>query len=249
MLTYRSSTSFESRFNRKPATPRKRLTALKQEQIHEAKESSTERFGLQTPPASDDGVGVDQCCECERNRKRTKTRAESISQNQALANATPAIFAAQSYLQYQSEKFLSRFDANCYIHLLNKMDSHDVTRDRLPDDFKVKEGDICSNALKQVFKVAPPRALVISVETDVLFRPEQQRQLAECLPEAKFADLESTDGHDGFLLEFATLGSLISEHLKLELPRLYEGKSPGNKPVLEQGTIVSSVFGEAEAEW
>ncbi len=40
------------------------------------------------------------------------------------------IFSAQSYLRYQGEKFVKRFDANCYVHLTRKMDQHDVARGR-----------------------------------------------------------------------------------------------------------------------
>jgi homoserine O-acetyltransferase len=249
MLTYRSSTSFESRFNRKPATLKKHSTAPKPGLKRDADVTSEICIGLQTPPSSDDGVEVESICECERNRKRARKEPLSGSMARKVPETPSAVFAAQSYLQYQSEKFLSRFDANCYIHLLNKMDSHDVTRGRMPESFKDNEGEISSIALKYVFGEIPPRALVISVDTDVLFRPEQQLQLAECLPEAKFADLESSDGHDGFLLEFATLGSLIVDHLKSELPQLYEGNVVYKGVEQEQEIAVNSVFGEAEAEW
>ena len=39
------------------------------------------------------------------------------------AKQAPApIYAAQSYMQYQAEKFLQRFDANCYVSMTTKMD-------------------------------------------------------------------------------------------------------------------------------
>lgn len=49
-----------------------------------------------------------------------------------LANEPPpkSVFSAQSYLRYQGDKFVRRFDANCYMHLSQKMDSHDVARGR-----------------------------------------------------------------------------------------------------------------------
>ncbi|KAG6849955.1 hypothetical protein C0991_010902, partial [Blastosporella zonata] len=43
--------------------------------------------------------------------------------------STP-IFSAQSYLRYQGQKFIARFDANCFIHITHKMDTHDISRGR-----------------------------------------------------------------------------------------------------------------------
>ncbi len=44
--------------------------------------------------------------------------------------AQPNIYSAQSYLRYQGDKFVKRFDANCYISITRKLDLHDVFRDR-----------------------------------------------------------------------------------------------------------------------
>ncbi len=39
-------------------------------------------------------------------------------------------FAVQSYLRYQGDKFIRRFDANCYLALTAMMDTHNVARER-----------------------------------------------------------------------------------------------------------------------
>jgi homoserine O-acetyltransferase len=242
MLTYRSDISFENRFNRKAATQKKRVVTL----VKDAEES----LGLQTPPPSDDGSSPEPSCDCQRDQKLASSEVPyNQRSNHASKDAVPVTFAAQSYMQYQAEKFLTRFDANCYIHLTAKMDTHDVTRDRLPEPFDCHEGVITNDDLKEVFKNVPARSLVISVDTDVLFRPSQQRQLAECLPAAKFADLGSSDGHDGFLLEFATLGDLITQHLSEELPWLYEGDKAYETSGCEIELVIDSIFGEAEIVW
>lgn len=44
---------------------------------------------------------------------------------------------------------------------------------------------------------------MISEETKIILRPEQQRLLADTLPDARFVKLDLMDGYDGFLLEFA----------------------------------------------
>lgn len=42
----------------------------------------------------------------------------------------PTVFSAQNYLRYQGDKFIHRFDANCYIAITRKMDVHDVSAGR-----------------------------------------------------------------------------------------------------------------------
>jgi homoserine O-acetyltransferase len=244
MLTYRSDISFENRFNRKTATQQKHVVTL----VNDVEEL----LGLQTPPPSDYGSSPGSNCDCQRDHRLVNSPVppnHRRDHDQGNEDVVPITFAAQSYMQYQAEKFLTRFDANCYIHLTAKMDTHDVSRDRLQKPFDQHKGIITNDDLKEVFKSVPAGSLVISVDTDVLFRPSQQRQLAECLPAAILADLGSLDGHDGFLLEFATLGDLITKHLKEGLPWLYEGDkvhgNSGGEVILAAG----SIFGEAESVW
>lgn len=154
-------------------------------------------------------------------------------------------FKAHSYLRYQGEKFVKRFDANCFIHLTQKMDHHDITSNRLPQlnlaTLSRKE------ALRKVCSRAPRNALVIGIDSDVLFRPEQQQEIADVLPDASLVMIPSAEGHDGFLLEFEILGPLIEEHLRRECPWIYEGPPL----VVEELTngVKDSVFGEVESGW
>jgi homoserine O-acetyltransferase/O-succinyltransferase len=207
MLTYRSHSSFEARFSRKPAG--KKIEA-------------TLPTSLPTPPSS---------------------QRSSVLGEHAELTSPPVIFSAQSYLQYQAKKFLRRFDANCYIHLTKKMDTHDVTRDRLasPPAYPPTEDN-----LREAFTAAPPKALVIGVETDVLFRSEQQVELAKSLPDATYIALDSDDGHDGFLLEFEALNGIILRYLQERCPWIYEGNVDGKDTVPYTVAPMNSVFGEAE---
>ena len=89
------------------------------------------------------------------------------------------------------------------------------------------------------------------MDTDVLFRHELQSELADVLPSARFAALESPDGHDGFLLEFESLGSLITSHLREYCPELFEenAKSSAWAKATEEEENHRSVFGEQEPEF
>ena len=171
-------------------------------------------------------------------------RANGIS-NETKTSSGPrkAVFSAQSYLQYQGEKFLQRFDANCYLHLIDKMDHHDLTRGRQP--LSQPEEGIDHEALPEVLRSLPPKALVIGTETDLLFRVEEQAELAASIPEASLVILPSQDGHDGFLLEFEALNEAVERHLNTLFPHFYEG-TPFDIPDSFDATVgvKNSVFGK-----
>jgi homoserine O-acetyltransferase len=152
-------------------------------------------------------------------------------------------YSAQSYLQYQADKFLNRFDANCYLHLLKKMNTHDITRGRHgsegPDQTPTNE------SLKSSLSTLPKGTTVIGVQTDLLFPLQQQIQLAQCLPDATYVALQSTDGHDGFLLDFDTLNDVITEHLQRRCAWVYEVDTR-TSDLSQKAIVVNSVFGELE---
>ncbi len=104
-------------------------------------------------------------------------------------------FEVESYLRYQGEKFNDRFDANTYFTLTRAMHTHDLARGR---------GDI-----EAVLGSLELPALVVSVSSDTLYPPEEQVFLAEHLGNARYAVLESPNGHDGFLIETDTLAAMI----------------------------------------
>jgi homoserine O-acetyltransferase len=96
-------------------------------------------------------------------------------------------FKASSYQNYQGEKLVKRFNAYSYWYLTKAMDSHNVGRERA----SVVE------ALRQI----KAKTLVIGIVNDVLFPLEEQQFLAKNTPGARFAELNSFYGHDGFLIE------------------------------------------------
>ncbi|KAK1675488.1 homoserine O-acetyltransferase [Colletotrichum godetiae] len=209
MLTYRSCTSFDSRFGRKPP----RNSQIPQEPPLDL--PRTDASIIESP------------------------RSKRDSGPQRKQNPS---FSAQGYLHYQGQKFINRFDANCYLHITNKMDSHDVAHGRTQIF-----GD---EGLAEVLSQVPPGALVVGVETDALFLPEQQQRLAANLPSASLHVLNSSDGHDGFLLEFEQLDTVIQAQLRSRLPSLYAmiHESDGSAELSIMDEAGESLTGEVE-DW
>lgn len=55
----------------------------------------------------------------------------AVDENDDESEETRAVFFAQTYLRHHAAKFTARFDANCYIAVTRKMDTHDVARGRV----------------------------------------------------------------------------------------------------------------------
>ncbi|KAI9607975.1 hypothetical protein H4Q26_005427 [Puccinia striiformis f. sp. tritici PST-130] len=67
----------------------------------------------------------------------------------------------------------------------------------------------------------PSGALVVAINSDGLFTLVEQQELADSIPDAQLVVVESTDGHDGFLLEFEQINRHVLLHLRQRLPHLY----------------------------
>ncbi|KAI9000520.1 homoserine O-acetyltransferase [Trametes punicea] len=228
LLTYRSRDSFERRFGRKPQKPPSDvLTPPRSPALPSAEDPLA---------AHNDGL---------RN-SQSRPVTPGFSTERTASSPRQPIFSAQSYLRYQGDKFTSRFDANCYIHITRKLDTHDVARGRLllPDEDE-------NAALARVLSTEPPRALVIGIESDGLFTPSEQRFIAEHIPEAELVMIPSPEGHDGFLLEFELINKHILVYLRREFPEYYRtetGEEVVETPVEDFSIKKTSLFGEAEAD-
>ncbi|GAC93884.1 homoserine O-acetyltransferase [Pseudozyma hubeiensis SY62] len=163
-------------------------------------------------------------------------------------STAPTIFSAQSYLRYQGDKFVNRFDANCYIHLTRKMDSHDVARARFPSLSSPEEEDqALVSVLSRLSSSVPtaPRVLVVSIESDGLFAPPEQVLIHKLVEGSEFVSVKSTDGHDGFLLEFEQINDGVGKFLRSTLGEIYARQ----RSEVVQGKadeVKESVFGEVE---
>lgn len=109
-------------------------------------------------------------------------------------------FKASSYQRYQGDKLVRRFNAYSYWYLTKAMDSHHLGRGR--------------DSVAQTLSAFSPQTLVVGIPADVLFPPSEQEFIAAHIPGARYYELHSDYGHDGFLIETGTLTAVISDFLK-----------------------------------
>lgn len=104
-------------------------------------------------------------------------------------------FRASTYQRYQGQKLANRFNAFTYWGLSKMMDSHNVGRDR--------------GSIENALRLIKAKTLVVGIDSDILFPLSEQRFLAETIPHARLAVMNSLYGHDGFLVEFEQLSTHI----------------------------------------
>ena len=114
-------------------------------------------------------------------------------------------FEVESYLENHAIKFTGQFDPNAYLYLSRAMDLFDLA----------DHGGSVQEALAR-FEVEC--ALVVGVETDLLFPVEQQQELADGLKaggrKTEFARLASLQGHDSFLVDMDRFRPAIGDFLR-----------------------------------
>lgn len=161
----------------------------------------------------------------------------------------PHYFSAQSYLRYQGEKFIKRFDANCYIAITRKLDTHDVSRYRYPKDETPETLDPVS-ALHHALSLIKQPTLVLGIQSDGLFTFAEQQELAAHIPNAALKTIDSPDGHDAFLLEFEQVNTHLLGFLKTVLPEIMSRTPTSDAAIADSGmnATKTSTFGEAEVE-
>ena len=100
-------------------------------------------------------------------------------------------FEVESYLRYQGDSFVRRFDANSYLYITKAIDYFDLAN-----------GD---QVLALAFRGVEARFLVISFSSDWLYPPYQSKEIVKALKannaDVSYCEIPSSYGHDAFLLE------------------------------------------------
>ena len=108
-------------------------------------------------------------------------------------------FQIESYLRYQGDKFVNRFDANAYLYLTKAVSYFDLERSY--------------GSLEAAFTQSSAKYLVISISSDRLYTPEQSkkvvRQLMRLNKDVTYVDVDSHYGHDAFLIDNPDLFRVI----------------------------------------
>lgn len=122
-----------------------------------------------------------------------------------------AEFEIESYLNAHARRFTRSFDPNCYLYLSRASDWFDLAE-------YGGTSDPTTSVRNALAKMKLERALVIGVETDILFPLEQQQQLAEDLratgTDTTFVGLDSPQGHDAFLVDTGRFGAAIGAFME-----------------------------------
>lgn len=107
-------------------------------------------------------------------------------------------YQVESYLDHHAAKLVRRFDAGSYIVLSEAMNSHDIGRGR--------------GGVRAALSRVTARTLVAGVDSDRLYPPSQQAELAAGIATADdLRVIESPYGHDGFLIEVEQVSALVGE--------------------------------------
>lgn len=255
LLTYRSRDSFESRFGRNVPDPSKRVNINGGEKLptppneHWAIHNDGHRTGATSRSGSRQNSPVPQTQAevqfMDPQFSGTKTFSPEVSAvktDSAGRPRPPTYFSAQSYLRYQGDKFVKRFDANCYIAMTRKLDTHDVSRHRA----SVESEDRVREALATIEQPA----LVLGIESDGLFTFAEQQEVAAGIPDSRLKRIDSPEGHDAFLLQFEQVNRHIVEFFHEVLPDIMAHTSAEGAAAVASVTKLtkSSTFGEAEVE-
>ncbi len=112
-------------------------------------------------------------------------------------------FAVETYLDYQGQKFVERFDANSYLYITKASDYFDLQREY--------------GSLTRAFANVRSQFLIISFASDWLYTPSESEEIVNALvannKDVSSCNIASDYGHDAFLLEPEVLGSFISGFL------------------------------------
>ena len=114
------------------------------------------------------------------------------------------VFQVESYLRHQGARFSTRFDANTYVLMTRALDLFDLS-----------EG---YTNLTTALSRAEANFLLLSFSSDWRFAPQRSIEIRDALMTASkavtCANIQTDNGHDGFLLPHQTYEGLLAEWMQ-----------------------------------
>ncbi|MFA5879620.1 MAG: homoserine O-acetyltransferase [Candidatus Margulisiibacteriota bacterium] len=112
-------------------------------------------------------------------------------------------FQVESYLKYQGDKFVDRFDANSYLYITKAIGYFDLEK---------KYG-----SLEKAFEKVMAKFLIIAFKSDWLYPPQDSKKIVNAFlklnKEVSYFESDSPYGHDAFLLPDAELTEVITSFI------------------------------------
>ena len=112
-------------------------------------------------------------------------------------------FEVEEYLHNRGDNFIKRFDPNTYLYITKAIDTFDVSRGK---------------PLYDVFKGIKTKVLVIAFKSDWLYPASQSREIVRACKlagiDTTYCEIDSTYGHDAFLLEVEEETHLVKHFLR-----------------------------------
>lgn len=129
-------------------------------------------------------------------------------------------FQVESYLKYQGDAFVRRFDANSYLYITRAMDYYDLAAGY--------------RSLIEAVAGVQAEFLVVSFTSDWLFPTHQSREIVRALQAngipTTFLEIPSSYGHDSFLLPNEQLAEAIRGFLAHVHERVRSERAAGGRP-------------------
>ncbi|MCG2712259.1 MAG: homoserine O-acetyltransferase [Candidatus Omnitrophica bacterium] len=130
-----------------------------------------------------------------------KKFSRRLKQDNGYSFSFKSDFEVEGYLRYRGDSFVKRFDANSYLYITKAMDYFDLSRGKLiPHKKKIDT-----------------KFLIIAFKSDWLYPAYQSKDIVRALKlndvEVTYCEIESTAGHDAFLLEVDEQTHLIKHFL------------------------------------
>ena len=125
-------------------------------------------------------------------------------------------FQVESYLRYQGESFVERFDANTYLLMTKALDYFDPASD-------------FGGELSRAFAEVDAEFLVISFTSDWRFAPDRSREIVRALLDADrevtYAEVEANHGHDAFLIPIPTYMDIFGAYMERVAQQVATGET------------------------